>query len=37
MLQLDGFQLIRSGLQVVCHNITELLAMARWQPALNIC
>jgi hypothetical protein len=37
MLRFDGFQLIRSGFQAVCHNITELLAMARWQPALNTC
>lgn len=37
LLRLDGFQSIRSGLQAVCHNITELLAMARRQPAVNTC
>ena len=37
LLRLDGFQSIRSGLQAVCHNITELLAMARRQLAVNTC
>jgi len=37
LLRLDGFQSIRSGLQAVCHNITELLVMARRQQAVNTC
>jgi len=37
LLRLHGFQSIRTGLQAVCHNITELLAIARRQPAVNTC
>jgi hypothetical protein len=37
LLRLDGFQSIRYGLQAVCHNITEQLAVARRQPAVNTC
>ena len=32
LLRLAGFSSIREGLQALMHEITALLAMARWQP-----
>jgi hypothetical protein len=36
LLRLAGFQSIRSGMQSVMHDIGELMAMARRQPAQQV-
>jgi predicted transposase YbfD/YdcC len=37
LLRLAGFRSIRSGMQAVMHDITALLAMARWRPQPSPC
>jgi hypothetical protein len=37
LLRLAGFRSIRAGLQMVMHDITMLLAMARRQPQPDAC